>query len=238
MYKQIFLALAILSLCGISNAALIDRGGGLIYDSTLNITWLQDANYAKTSGYNSDGLMTWSQSVTWADGLSYGGYSDWRLPKMLPVNPPNYNYSWSYDGSTDFGFNMTSPNSELAYMYYVNLGNLAYYDTSGNGPQVNWGLKNSGPLFNLEPGTYWYGTDRPGSDWRFHFHFSNGNQDDVDARSATYYAWAVRDGDVAAVPIPNAALLLGSGLVMVWGRIVWDLRRRIKSNLVHTPPPI
>ena len=29
---------------------LIDRGGGLIYDTELNITWLQDANYAFTSG--------------------------------------------------------------------------------------------------------------------------------------------------------------------------------------------
>jgi len=28
---------------GISNATLIDRGGGLIYDTDLDITWLQDA---------------------------------------------------------------------------------------------------------------------------------------------------------------------------------------------------
>ena len=26
-------------------AALIDRGGGLIYDTVLDVTWLQDANY-------------------------------------------------------------------------------------------------------------------------------------------------------------------------------------------------
>ena len=35
-----------------ANAALIDRGNGLIYDSYLNITWLQDANYSVTSGYS------------------------------------------------------------------------------------------------------------------------------------------------------------------------------------------
>ena len=34
-----------------ANAALYDRGNGLIYDDVLDITWLQDANYAKTSGY-------------------------------------------------------------------------------------------------------------------------------------------------------------------------------------------
>ena len=41
-----------------SHAALYDRGNGLIYDDVLNITWLQDANYAQTSGYDSDGRMT------------------------------------------------------------------------------------------------------------------------------------------------------------------------------------
>ena len=30
---------------------LFDRGGGLIYDDVLNITWLQDANYALTTGH-------------------------------------------------------------------------------------------------------------------------------------------------------------------------------------------
>ena len=32
-----------------SQAALYDRGNGLIYDDVLDITWLQDANYAKTT---------------------------------------------------------------------------------------------------------------------------------------------------------------------------------------------
>lgn len=41
--------LAGLSLAGAAQAALHDRGGGLIYDDAQNITWLQDANYAKTS---------------------------------------------------------------------------------------------------------------------------------------------------------------------------------------------
>lgn len=39
-----------LGLCvsGVAQAALYDRGGGLIYDSVLDVTWLQDANYAAT----------------------------------------------------------------------------------------------------------------------------------------------------------------------------------------------
>ena len=65
---------------GAAQATLFDRGGGMIYDSDLNITWLADANYAQTSGYDADGRMNWGAANTWADNLVYGGYSDWRLP--------------------------------------------------------------------------------------------------------------------------------------------------------------
>lgn len=57
------LTLALLAGLGISGAAqatLTDCGGGLIYDDVLNITWLQDANYAQTSGYDANGRMEWS----------------------------------------------------------------------------------------------------------------------------------------------------------------------------------
>lgn len=30
-----------------AQAALYDRGGGLVYDDVLNVTWLQDANYRR-----------------------------------------------------------------------------------------------------------------------------------------------------------------------------------------------
>lgn len=38
-----------------SDAALIDRGGGLIYDDVLDITWLQDASLC--------GFRTWDDAV-------------------------------------------------------------------------------------------------------------------------------------------------------------------------------
>lgn len=72
--------MAAMGISGAGQAALHDRGGGLIYDDVLDITWLQDANYAKTSGYDSDGMMSWSQAMQWEEQLSYGGFDDWRLP--------------------------------------------------------------------------------------------------------------------------------------------------------------
>ena len=56
----------------VSNAALVDRGGGLIYDTDLNITWLANGN--------ANGLMDWWQANDWASGLTVDGVSGWRLP--------------------------------------------------------------------------------------------------------------------------------------------------------------
>jgi hypothetical protein len=56
-----------------ANAALLDRGNGLIYDDDINITWLQNANYAGIT-------MTWADANTWAADLMFQGYEDWRLP--------------------------------------------------------------------------------------------------------------------------------------------------------------
>jgi hypothetical protein len=83
-------------------AGLVDRGGGLLYDNELNITWLQDANYAKTSGADADGRMTWNVATDWAAGLVYGGYDDWRLAANTPVGS-HWNQSYSTAGTTDLG---------------------------------------------------------------------------------------------------------------------------------------
>ncbi len=93
-----------------SQAVLIDRGGGLIYDADLDITWLSDANYAQTTGYDADGLMDWDRAMPWAANLSYGGYDDWRLPTALNQNGTG----------PCFGVNCTG--SEMGHLFYTELG--------------------------------------------------------------------------------------------------------------------
>jgi hypothetical protein len=207
----------VLGIVGTSNAALWDRGGGLIYDDALNITWMQDANYAKTSGYDEDGKMTWDVAVAWADGLAYYDsvrdvtWTDWRQPTTVD-GPAVY----GVDGTTTAGFNITT--SEMGYMYYVNLGNLGYYDKAGNF-QPGYGLNNTGPFNNLQNSNlnldlYWSGTEystNPDNAWCFGFRY--GTQYDGVTKDSNYYAWAVRDGDVAPVPVPGAIWLLSSGLI-------------------------
>ena len=165
-------------LSGAAQATLIDRGNGLIYDSGQDLTWLQDANYAKTSGHDADGRMNWDAATTWADGLSYGGYDDWRLPSVTDIGNDGCNFS--YNGS-DCGFDVDTSGSELAYMWYDILGNTPYYDTSGSGQQVGLGLTSTAAdgvdILNLQSYRYWSGTEyAPNTNFAWLFDASVGSQ--------------------------------------------------------------
>jgi len=225
---------------GVAQAALFDRGGGLIYDDVLSITWLQDANYAKTSGYDTDGLMNWSEANTWAAGLSYYDsvhnvtWTDWRLPTVNPVGD-SFNFNFSNNGATDVGYGNTSINSELSYMYYVNLGNLGFCtpdngNTTSCNAQPGYGLANTAPFDNLQSFGYWYGTSSAPSPtntaWSFATIFgSQGNS----SHGIGFSAWAVRPGDVAAVPEPETYALLLTGL----GLIGFAAHRKTKPGILN-----
>ena len=212
-HKKLWVAGLLLSLNAVTaSATLIDRGNGLLYDTVLSVTWLQDANYAKTSGYDADGQMNWSGATTWAANLVYGGFSDWRLATNTPVNGTSFNTNYSFNGTTDVGYNITSPKSELAYMYNVNLGLKDYVSATnvsqastfgvfGNGTfngvnQNSYGQANVGPVNNLQAHAYWSGAEySPGSGnaWVFYTHY--GYQVNGIYNSYQLYAWAVRSGE-------------------------------------------
>lgn len=184
-----------------TNAALFDRGSGFIYDNTLDITWLQDANYASTSAYDGDGKMTKAEAQTWVNNLSFGDASEWRLPSAGEATP---------------GFNQTS--SEIGSLFYDSLGNVSNSGQFLNTFQDN-NLNIPQSFLNTELGLYWLDEDydlAATRSWVMWTSGYTGNQ----VVSAYGYAWAVHDGDIANnnadinnVPIPASAFLFGSALL-------------------------
>jgi hypothetical protein len=86
-------------------AALLERGEFLIYDSAQNITWLRNANLY-------DYQMTWSQAVDWAENLDYQGYDDWRLPDS-DISCLGYNCIGSEMGHLYYADGISSGSSGL-----------------------------------------------------------------------------------------------------------------------------
>jgi hypothetical protein len=218
------LALALLALLsGAAQAALLDRGSGLIYDTDLNITWLRDANYARTSGYDADGRMNWNQAATWAANLSYYDaarnvtYTDWRLPTT--TNLGSFGAQCTY-GGTDCGYN--SVGSEMSHLFYTELGNVGLYSTTG-ATQPGYAYMKTAPFINLylQSTPYWSTEYAPGAGTAWSFLFGYGFQG-LDSKGYEYYAWAVRDGDVTAVPEARTYALMLAGL----GLVAWRAKRR------------
>lgn len=229
--KKLFIVTAIVvTVLGFSlesQADLLNRGtdslgNRLIYDSDRKITW-----YDFTYSYLIPGPTSWDNSRNWASSLSvtFNGieFNDWRLPTItINQDPATYGYS----GSDTYGYNIK--NSEMGHLFYTALGNKAYYATNGSYPQSGWGLTSTGDFQHLYAEYYYSDATYSYNVWAAVYQsFATGEQyagAKVALGGTGIYAMAVRDGDVAAVPIPPTVWLLGSGLVGLVG-----LRRKFRK---------
>lgn len=179
-----------------ADAALVSRLGGLAYyDDVADLTWLADANYAQTSGYDADGAMTFSAANAWAAGLDVGGVTGWRLASTDPALS---------------GLNQSG--SEMGNLFYNVLGGVAGQSITTI-HNANYDLFSNIQSYYY----YWSATEyAPDTAYAWHFYMASGSQH-YSHKLLNRYAWAVQSGDVSAVPVPAAVWLFGSGLLGLIG---------------------
>ena len=225
-FARAALCFTLFGLTSTANATLFSRGENMVYDDLSNLTWLRSATYGAGSAFDdgysgTDGLMTFTSAQAWVSQLSIGyannelTVSDWRLPNYDPTQGP----------------------SEIAQLVQRSLGN----------PSATHVPKNWGPFVPLQGGFEWIGSSYNASPPMRSFlsiegwvvndpvyewppllawatdgfvHLPGVVQLDL-LTGASYqqvgYAWAVRDGDVAAVPEPAtyASMLAGLALISI-----------------------
>ena len=228
--KFLAAAAATLVLTTTAHAALVGRdingvavagasaGAVFLYDTDLNITWLRNANAGAGSNFDdgfstTDGRMTWDNANNWADALTVGSFSGWRLPTTVQ---PDAGCSNQFNSGVTFGvvssgYNCTG--SEMGHLWYIELGNLAATP-----------MNNAGNFLNLLPSSssssspYWSRTEyAPDPSQPWFFDRSVGFQLHstlVGKNDSMHLAMAVRPGDVLAAQVPEPGTLLLAALAL------------------------
>ena len=106
----IFLVVTALSHPQVAAATLVANGNGTVSDTRTGLIWQQ----------GEPGAMTWGNAITYCEGLTLGGNSDWRLPnvKELESLTDDTRYNPSIDKLVFPNANASDYWSSTTYAYY------------------------------------------------------------------------------------------------------------------------
>ena len=162
----------------------VSADGKTVYDPGTDVTWLANADLAKTDTFgaqctnsdgtlciNPDGSMKHSTAVNWINGMiaaRYLGQSNWQLPPVPDTDATCTQQNFGFDCSDDMGS-----------LFYNQLR------LKEGTPAVPTPIVNVGPFSNVQPYLYWTcqaaqgsevlcGADGPAPGMAWSFSFGNG----------------------------------------------------------------
>jgi len=126
-WEKTFYCLYVRGASGYGVNDFTDNGDETITDAATGLTWMKDDSGKFGVGDFGTGQVTWEQALAWAEGLTFAGRSDWRLPNAKELQSlvdytrspqthgvaaidPLFNCTeiTREDGEIDFGFYWTS----------------------------------------------------------------------------------------------------------------------------------
>jgi hypothetical protein len=184
------------------------------FKKTVTVILLVGMGFTGTShaSLTSSGTLTVYdslQDITWTKDANLSGITSWDTAVAWANN-------LDYAGYTDW---VLPTIDQLITQFSTNLGE-ARDSSIADSHNANYNL-----FTNVQSYHYWSGSEyAPYPDspaWLFD---TRNGVAGLNFKGAQYYAWAVRPGDVSAVPVPGAIWLFGSALLGFLG-----LRRNPKS---------
>ncbi len=153
-----------------------------LYDTTLGVTWLKNAN--------ANGQMTWQDAQAWVQSLQVGGFAGWRLPKT-PEPDTSCGASSANPAVYSQGYGINCSSSEMGHLFNISLGNAP-----------DKAITNTGNFENVQSYYYWSGTPLASNSYYvWTYQTSINGQAYTGTGTNSFFALAVRDGDVL-VPTP------------------------------------
>ena len=211
------------------NAVIASVPGGKIYDTPNAYDTPANSGYhilssSDFNAYNS-GTVSWfggQAFIGYLNSVSYGGSSQWQLPTVTDTGTPGCDIAFS---GTDCAWNVDTSTSALAQLYFGELSKITAYNASGTS-QSGYGIFGDnnetssgsvGPFSNVQSNSYWSGTEyAPISKSAWHFGTWVGYQL-PEQKDLHMFVWAITPGQVAAVPLPSAVWMMGTGLLGLLG---------------------
>lgn len=66
----------------VSISRVLESGDYVVEDSNTNLMWVADP---ESAGCNNGTPLSWTGAISFANNLTFAGYSDWRLPNVLEM---------------------------------------------------------------------------------------------------------------------------------------------------------